>query len=78
MRTLSPVLLGLLLWPAVPSAPPLPVEVAALDPIDIKEWPVPWERTRPRDPYVGPDGKAWFVGQQGHYLAHLIPSAVAY
>lgn len=45
-----------------------------LDPIDIKEWPVPWERTRPRDPYVAPDGKVWFVGQTGHYLAYLVPS----
>lgn len=44
-----------------------------LDPSDIREWPVPWERTRPRDPYVGPDGKVWFVGQQGHYVAYFVP-----
>lgn len=40
----------------------------------IKEWPVPWEGTRPRDPYVAPDGKVWFVGQQGDYAAEFDPS----
>jgi virginiamycin B lyase len=42
-------------------------------PVDIKEWPVPWEQTRPRDPFVAPDGKVWFVGQTGDYVAYLIP-----
>lgn len=45
----------------------------SVDPIDIEEWPVPWEKTRPRDPYVGPEGKVWFVGQTGHYVAYLVP-----
>lgn len=40
----------------------------------IKEWPVPWEGTRPRDPYVAPDGKVWFVGQQGDYAAEFDPA----
>lgn len=35
----------------------------------IQEWMVPWEQTRPRDPFVAPDGKVWFVGQTGHYAA---------
>ena len=26
----------------------------------IEEWEVPWERSRPRDPYVAPDGRVWF------------------
>ncbi|MGH7700916.1 MAG: virginiamycin B lyase family protein [Gemmatimonadales bacterium] len=52
---------------AVLDAPPPPV--------DIKEWPVPWERTRPRDPYVAPDGRIWFVGQTGDYLAYLVPAS---
>ena len=43
-------------------------------PVDIKEWPVPWENTRPRDPYVAPDGKVWFVGQTGDYVASLTPA----
>lgn len=39
----------------------------------ITEWPVPWENTRPRDPYVAPDGTVWFCGQAGHYLARFDP-----
>ncbi len=39
----------------------------------IREWPVPWEETRPRDPYVGPLGHVWFVGQRGDYIAALDP-----
>ena len=42
--------------------------------IDIMEWEVPWEGTRPRDPYVAPDGTVWFCGQTGAYLASLNPS----
>ena len=39
--------------------------------IEIAEWDVPWEQSRPRDPYVAPDGKVWFVGQRSHYTAWL-------
>ena len=39
--------------------------------IEIAEWEVPWENSRPRDPYVAPDGKVWFVGQRSHYAAWL-------
>lgn len=41
--------------------------------LEFKEWTVPWEDTRPRDPYVAPDGTVWFVGQVGHYVARLDP-----
>jgi virginiamycin B lyase len=41
--------------------------------LSFQEWPVPWPRTRPRDPAVAPDGTIWFVGQQGDYLGHLDP-----
>lgn len=43
--------------------------------VEIDEWKVPWEDTRPRDPYVGPDGRVWFVGQRGDYLAYLEPGS---
>lgn len=43
--------------------------------LDIQEWQVPWENTRPRDPYVAPDGTVWFVGQVGDYLGHLDPES---
>jgi len=39
--------------------------------IEIAEWEVPWVRSTPRDPYVAPDGKVWFVGQRSHYAARL-------
>src|SRR2546427_5572167 len=40
----------------------------------IKEWPVPWADTRPRDPYVDPTtGRIWFCGQAGHYIAYFVP-----
>lgn len=39
----------------------------------IQEWTVPWPDTRPRDPYVAPDGRVWFVGQAGNYLAVFDP-----
>ena len=41
--------------------------------IDLAEWEVPWERTRPRDPYVAPDGMVWFCGQAGGYIGSLNP-----
>ena len=45
---------------------------AAKGPI-VKEWKVEWGG-RPRDPFVGPDGKVWFVGQAGNYVAHFDPA----
>lgn len=39
--------------------------------VEIREWTVPWERTRPRDPFVDGSGRVWFVGQEGNYIAHL-------
>jgi virginiamycin B lyase len=44
------------------------------DPVEsIDAWQVPWRDTRPRDPYVGPQGRVWFNGQTGNYLAFLDP-----
>lgn len=40
----------------------------------MTEWQVPWERTRPRDPYVDRQGRVWFVGQTGHYVGMLDPA----
>ena len=44
-------------------------------PVVITEWKVPWAQTRPRDPYVDPQGRVWFVGQAGNYIAYLEPSS---
>jgi virginiamycin B lyase len=42
--------------------------------VEIQEWTVPYENSRPRDPYVAPDGKIWFVGQRTHYVARFDPA----
>jgi virginiamycin B lyase len=44
-------------------------------PLEVQEWTVPWPDTRPRDPYVAPNGLVWFVGQQGNYVATLDPKS---
>lgn len=43
------------------------------DLVEIREWEVPWEDTRPRDPWLAPDGNVWFVGQNGDYAGMLDP-----
>lgn len=43
--------------------------------VSITEWEVPWQESRPRDPYVAPDGDIWFVGQRAHYVAEFNPDA---
>jgi virginiamycin B lyase len=39
----------------------------------LREWEVEWGG-RTRDPYVAPDGKVWFVGQAGNYVAYFDPA----
>lgn len=46
---------------------------ASADQVDIREWEVPWKNTRPRDPFVGPQDRVWFVGQAGDYVGVLDP-----
>lgn len=43
------------------------------NPIDIKEWEVPYDG-QPRDPFAAGADEIWFVGQVGHYLARFTPS----
>jgi virginiamycin B lyase len=40
----------------------------------VREWEVEWGG-RSRDPYVAPDGKVWFVGQAGNYIAWFDPAS---
>jgi len=61
-----------LLWAALAAV--LPAGVRA-ETVDIREWPVPWEDSRPRDPFVAADGRVWFVGQRGDYVANLDPES---
>jgi virginiamycin B lyase len=53
----------------------LAAAAGVLAPLDVKEWTVPWEGTRPRDPFVDPKGRVWFVGQEGNYIAYLEPES---
>jgi len=62
MRMLIPFLVLLLCGPC--AAGPAAI---------VTEIPVPWPDTRPRDPFVGPDGAVWFVGQTGDYAARFEP-----
>jgi virginiamycin B lyase len=65
--------------PSLPSALPAPLPLTALDTVQIKEWTVPWERSRPRDPYFDKKtGDVWFVGQVGNYVARLNPRTGAF
>ncbi|HEX6058043.1 MAG TPA: hypothetical protein VFZ11_03410 [Gemmatimonadaceae bacterium] len=64
---------------AAPAAAPDTARRAAdtvlADTVQITEWTVPWERTRPRDPFVDGEGRVWFVGQAGNYIARLDPAS---
>lgn len=62
----------------VPPLVPNPAGAQGPTQPEVKEWTVPWPTSRPRDPYVAPDGRIWFVGQQGNYLAVLDPRTVAF
>lgn len=44
---------------------------AADDQLDIREWQVPYEESRPRDPFAESATSVWFVGQRAGYLANL-------
>ena len=55
---------------------PSPVLSQAGTPWDQKEWSI--ERGgRSRDPYVAPDGKVFFAGQQGNYVGMVDPATGA-
>lgn len=68
MKFLAVTIFLALMWPGDATAP-------AVDTVDITEWLVPWENTRPRDPYVDRQNRVWFCGQAGNYLAYLEPES---
>ena len=45
--------------------------MVAADSLDIREWQVPYENSRPRDPFAESATSVWFVGQRTGYLANL-------
>lgn len=70
MRTTetSALLLAVLAGPAAGQMPA----------VTIEEWTVPWEKSVPRDPAVAPDGRIWFVGQAGNYVARFDPTTAKF
>ena len=49
-----------------------PADSPSVAQFDPKEWEVPFgAETRPRDPYADTEGRVWFVGQNGNYVAYL-------
>jgi virginiamycin B lyase len=52
----------------------LPAPPAPLDTVRITEWAVPYPESRPRDPFVDGQGRVWFVGQVGNYVAYFVPA----
>jgi len=65
------VLIPLAMFLAV--APAQARDEAAIAEVEIREWQVPWESSRPRDPAVAADGRIWFVGQAADYVAVFDP-----
>jgi virginiamycin B lyase len=51
------------------------LRLAPAQEIDIKQHEVPFAVGRSRDAFVAPDGKVWFVGQTGNYLAVFDPTS---
>lgn len=45
------------------------------DDVLIEEWTIPYEDTRPRDPFTADGSRVWFVGQRGDYLGWLEPES---
>jgi len=52
----------------------VPAQGPTRAPLQITEWKVPWQNSRPRDPYLDAQGRVWFVGQEGNYVANLDPA----
>ncbi len=46
--------------------------------VEITEWTVPWEDSRPRDPFVESATRVWFVGQRSDYIGLLDPETGAF
>jgi virginiamycin B lyase len=75
MRARNAFLLAVVLTPALleaqASRPATPGTTPAAR-YDAKEWAVPYgAETRPRDPYADAQGRVWFVGQVGNYIAYV-------
>lgn len=60
--------------PSVQSVSSADQSAQSVDPDSLlTEWTVPWDGSRPRDPFADASGRVWFVGQAGNYVAYLDP-----
>lgn len=50
-----------------------PTSAAENETVEITEWAVPWQDSRPRDPFVESATRIWFVGQRSDYIGLLNP-----
>ncbi len=78
--TISKTLTGLLAgFSVIVLAGPAPAQsVAEKNPVEIKEWTVPYPDSRPRDPFVENIESVWFVGQRDDYIANFNPVTEAF
>jgi virginiamycin B lyase len=76
MRSLQFALACALASPIVATAQP--TRAASGPQSEAKTWNTPWEGTRPRDPFADAQGRVWFVGQVGNYVASLEPRSGAF
>lgn len=71
MRTSLALFAAVTLAPGVLGAQAQPADNPSVAQFDPKEWAVPYgASTRPRDPYADAQGRVWFVGQNGNYIAY--------
>jgi virginiamycin B lyase len=79
MRSVTIVLaMSLTLTARADTAVAQAVGAARTAPSQERSWKTPWDKTRPRDPYVDRQGRVWFVGQVGNYVAYLEPRTGAF
>lgn len=48
------------------------------DTVDIREWLVPWEKSGPSDPFVGPRGRVWFISPNNDFIANFTPATAEF
>ncbi len=71
MRHSRLLVLAVALAPAALAAQSQPAGGTLVARHDPREWDVPFgANTRPRDPYADAEGRVWFVGQAGNYIAY--------
>lgn len=75
LPNVSSLALAVALTPAPLAAQARPASPSPARQYAPKEWAVPFGAdTRPRDPFADAEGRVWFVGQAGNYVAYLDPA----